>query len=192
MGIRTFAESSMRVLEQKRAGWRSSEHVRSGLRSLELYALLRIGQLPVSEVTSADVLEILTRICHTKGPMAWTAHMRVGTVLEWAIAMPWRMYNPCDRLQPVLGPRHDFVRPHRKGAAAIERVRASDPTKLDTLAYEFLVLTAARGREVGGRWREPNHVCHGRGEAATRRADRPTPRAAQDCGRAARVPVVFP
>ena len=35
-------------------------------------------------------------------------------------------------------------------AAAIERVRAADPAKVDTLAFEFLVLTAARGGEVRG------------------------------------------
>ena len=33
---------------------------------------------------------------------------------------------------------------------AIETVRASDPAKVDTLAFEFLVLTAARGGEVRG------------------------------------------
>ena len=65
------------MLEQKRAGWRSSEHVRSWLRSLELYAFPRIGKVPVSEVTSADVLEILTPIWHTKGQTARTVHLKV-------------------------------------------------------------------------------------------------------------------
>ncbi|WP_419935860.1 hypothetical protein [Candidatus Palauibacter sp.] len=40
--------------------------------------------------------------------------------------------------------------PHGEVAAAIERVRAADPGKVDTLAFEFLVLTAARGGEVRG------------------------------------------
>ena len=57
--IPTFAEAAKRGLEQQRAGWRSSEHARSCLRGLELYAFPRIGKMPVSEVTSADVLEIL-------------------------------------------------------------------------------------------------------------------------------------
>ena len=60
--------------------------------------------MPVSEVTSADVLEILTSIWHTKGPTARTVHLRIRAVLEWAIAMDWRTDNPCDRLLPVLGP----------------------------------------------------------------------------------------
>ena len=40
--------------------------------------------------------------------------------------------------------------PHREVAAAIEKVRAADPAKVDALAFEFLVLTAARGGEVRG------------------------------------------
>ena len=66
--------------------------------------------MPVSEVTSADVLEILTPIWHAKGPTARTVHLRIRAVLEWAIAMDWRTDNPCDRLLPVLGPQHGAVR----------------------------------------------------------------------------------
>ena len=35
-------------------------------------------------------------------------------------------------------------------AAAIEKARAADRGNADTLAFEFLVLTAARGGEVRG------------------------------------------
>ncbi len=93
---------------------------------------------------------------HTKGRTARYVHLRIRAVLEWAIAMDWRTDNPCDRLLPVLGPQHDVVEyrkalPHREVVAAIERVRAADPAKVDALAFEFLVLTAARSGEVRGR-----------------------------------------
>ncbi len=155
VGIPTFAEAAKRVVEQKRAGWRSSAHARTWLRSLELYAFPRIGKLPVSEVTSADVLEVLTPIWHTKAPTARYVHHRIRAVLEWAIAMDWRTDSPCDRLLPVLGPQHDVVQHqkalrHRDVAAAIEKVRVANSAKVDTLAFEFLVLTAARSGEVRG------------------------------------------
>ena len=155
VGIPTFAEAARRVIEQKRAGWRSAAHARNWFRTLEIHAFPRIGDVPVSEVTGGDVLEILTPIWHTKGPTARFVHMRVRAVLEWAIAMDWRTDNPCDRLLPVLGPQHDVVEhhralPHREVAAAIARVRAGNPGRVDTLAFEFLVLTAARGAEVRG------------------------------------------
>ena len=111
--------------------------------------------MPISEVASADVLEILTPIWHSKSATARYVHHRIRAVLEWAVAMDWRGDNPCDRLLPVLGPQHDVVEhrkalPHREVAAAIETVRAAHPGKVDTLAFEFLVLTAARGGEVRG------------------------------------------
>ena len=61
-GVPSFAETTARVLEQKQAGCRSATHPRDWLSNLERYAFPRIGKMPVSEVTSADVLEILTPI----------------------------------------------------------------------------------------------------------------------------------
>ena len=155
VGVPTFAEAAKRVVEQKRAGWRSAAHARSWLRSLEIHAFPRIGKMPVSEVASADVLEILTPIWHAKAVTARYVHHRIRAVLEWAVAMDWRTDNPCDRLLPVLGPQHDVVEhrkalPHREVAAAIATVRTARPGKVDVLAFEFLVLTAARGGEVRG------------------------------------------
>ena len=77
------------------------------------------------------------------------------SVFQLAVAMEYRADNPCDRLLPVLGPQHDVIEyrkalPHREVVAAIERVRAADPAKVDVLAFEFLVLTAARSGEVRG------------------------------------------
>ena len=155
VGIPTFAEAARRVVEQKRAGWRSAAHARNWFRTLEIHAFPRIADVPVSEVTGGDVLEILTPIWHAKAPTARFVHMRVRAVLEWAIAMDWRTDNPCDRLLPVLGPQHDVVEhhkalPHGEVAAAVAQVRAGDSVRVDTLAFEFLVLTAARGAEVRG------------------------------------------
>ena len=160
VGIPTFAEAAERVVEQKRAGWRSAAHARNWFRTLEIHAFPRIGDVAVSEVTSGDVLEILTPIWHTKGPTARFVHMRVRAVLEWAIAMEWRTDNPCDRILHLLGPQHDVVThhkalPHGEVAGAVARVQMGGPGKVDTLAFEFLVLTAARGAEVRGAvWNE--------------------------------------
>ncbi len=60
----------MRVLEQKRAGLRNRRHAREWLSSLRRFASQRIGRTPVSEATSADVLEILTLLWHQNVPTA--------------------------------------------------------------------------------------------------------------------------
>ena len=156
-GIPTFAEAASRVLEQKRDGWRGRRHHREWMASLRRYAFPRIGKMPVSEVTSADLLEILTPIWHRKASSARRVRQRLRVVLEWAVAMEYRLDNPCDRLGPVLGPQHDVTEhmralPHREVAAAIRTVLAATAPNMAKLAFEFLVLTAARWSEV--RWAE--------------------------------------
>ncbi len=156
-GIPTFAEAAMRVLEQKEGGWRNPRHPREWMSSLRRFAFPRIGKMPVSEVTSADVLEILTPLWHRKVSTAKRVRQRLRAVLEWAVAMEYRIDNPCDRIGPVLGPQQDVTEhmqalPHREVAAVIRKVRASAAVPAARLAFEFLVLTAARWSEV--RWAE--------------------------------------
>ena len=113
--------------------------------------------MPVSEVTSADMLEILAPIWHEKAATARKLRQRLRAVLEWAVAMEFRIDNPCDRIGPVLGPQHNVVQhmralPHREVAAAIRMARASTVPPAVRLAFEFVVLTAAPWGEV--RWAE--------------------------------------
>ena len=161
--VPTFADAARRVLEQKQGGWRGRWHAQNWWRSLDRYAFPRIGGRPVSEVNTADVLEILAPIWHVKGETARAVRQRMRSVLEWAIAMDLRHDNPCDRVLPVLGPQNDIVThrlalPHKDVAAAIETVRASRSGQSAVkLAFEFLVLTAARSAEVRlATWTEIN------------------------------------
>ena len=71
--------------------------------------------------------------------------------------MESRLDNPCDRIGPVLGPQHDVTEqmralPYREVAAAIRTVQEATASDLAKLAFEFLVLTAAKWSEV--RWAE--------------------------------------
>ena len=77
------------MLEQKQAGWRNRKHAREWLASLRRLAFPRIGRMPVSEVSSADVLEILTPIWHRKAETARRVRLRLRAVLEWAVAMEY-------------------------------------------------------------------------------------------------------
>ena len=164
-GVPTFADAARRVVEQKQGGWRGRYHAHNWLRSLERYAFPRIGSRPVSEVNSADVLEILTPIWHVKPETARAVRQRIRSVLEWSIAMELRADNPCDRVLPVLGPQGDIVEhmralPHQDVAAAVETVRTSaSAAAAIKLAFELLVLTAARSGEVRlAKWDEMDVV----------------------------------
>ena len=147
----------------------AQSEVRQGywMSSMTRFAFPRIGTLPVSEVTSADVIETLRPVWHVRPATARRVRERISTVMEWAVAMDLRADNPCDRIGPVLGPQQNLVQhmralPHRDVAAAIGAVQASGAPPVVTLAFEFLVLTAARSGEVrGAQWAEvdaENHV----------------------------------
>ena len=156
----SFAEAAAKVVEQKRTGWRNPKQAHDWMSSLERYVFPRIGEMAVSDVTSADVLEILTPIWHVKAALARNVRWRIRAVLEWAMAMELRTDNPCDRLGSVLGSQHDVVQhlralPHREVGSAIKAARTSEAEPAVRLAFEFLVLTAARWGEVRwGEWAE--------------------------------------
>ncbi len=156
----TFAAAAEAVLAQMRPGWRNPKHGKDWLSSMERLAFPRLGRLPVSEVTSADVVETLRKVWHERPATARRVRQRISTVMEWAVALNYRDDNPCSRIGPILGPQQALVRhmpalPHRDVAATVETVRASGAAPVVKLAFEFLVLTAARSGEVrGAEWTE--------------------------------------
>ena len=134
-------------------GWSSPRHAHDWKASLTKYVFPHIGRMPVSDVTSADMLETLRRIWHAQPETARRVRQRISAVMEWAIAMQYRSDNPCDRLTPALGRQQKLVRhmlalPHARVAAAIGTVQVSKATRVVKLAFEFLVLMTARSGEV--------------------------------------------
>ncbi len=152
--IPTFAEAAARVLEQKRPGWRSGKHPEDWISSLRAYAFPELGHRPVGEITTGDILAVLTPIWHGKHVTARRVRQRIGAVMKWAVAMGLRPDNPAgDVLDQALG-RHRVVvqhmraLPHSEVAGAIEAVRTSAAALVTRLAFEFMVLTACRSGEV--------------------------------------------
>ena len=153
-GVPTVEEAAAVVLEQQRPGWRNAKHTRDWPRSLRAYAFPRIGAMPVSDVTTADVMAILTPIWHDKPETARRVRQRIGAVMKWAVAMGHRPDNPAgDALGQALGRQQTVVQhmralPHGAVADALATVRASQASVTTKRAFEFLVLTAARSGEV--------------------------------------------
>ena len=152
--VPTVEEAAAAVLAQQRPGWRNAKHVRDWPRSLRAYAFPRIGVMPVSDVTTADVLAILTPIWHDKAETARRVRQRIGAVMKWAVAMDYRPDNPAgDALGQALGRQQNVVQhmralPHGAVADALATVRTSRASVTTKQVFEFLVLTAARSGEV--------------------------------------------
>ena len=160
--VPTFAEAAERVWQDNRPGWRHNGHAQEWMSSLARHVLPYIGGNPVSSVSSAEILDTLRRIWHSRPETARRVRQRVSAVMDWAVAMEYRTDNPCGRLEPVLGPQQRVVEhmravPHGEVAKAIRKMWGSGATPPVKLAFEFLVLTAARSGEVrGARWDEIN------------------------------------
>ncbi len=153
-GVPTFEEATAAVVKQKRSAWRNPKHATDWPTSLRMYAFPLIGDNLVSDITSADLLQVLSPIWHDKPETARRVRQRIGTVMKWAVAMQHRPDNPAGAaLGEALGHQQAVVRhmpalPHGEVASAVAAIRASRAWAGAKLAFEFMVLTAARSGEV--------------------------------------------
>ena len=124
------------------------------------YVLPRIGRRPIDGITPADVLEFLAPVALEKPAIAKKTKMGLSQTFKWAIAQGLRADNPADQNissgLPKLSTReHHRALPFGEVAGAVRTVRESGAWAGTKLAFEFLVLTAARSGEVRlSDWRE--------------------------------------
>ena len=83
----TLEEAAAAVLEQERYGWRNAKHAKNWPTSLRLYVFPQLGDKPVSEITSADLRQVLPPIWRAKPETARRVRQRIGAVMKWAVAM---------------------------------------------------------------------------------------------------------
>ena len=93
----TLADAASRVIELRRPTWRNVKHGAQWSSTLETYAYPIIGQKLVDEVTTADILSVLTPIWVDKAETAARVRQRMETVLDWVVAQGWRHDNPASR-----------------------------------------------------------------------------------------------
>ncbi|MDE0419927.1 MAG: site-specific integrase [Gammaproteobacteria bacterium] len=160
--VPTFAEALDTVIGIHAPNWKDrAGSERQWRASLATYALPRIGDKTVDAVTSADVMAVLLPIWSVKRVTAGRVRQRIGAVMKWAVAQGLRADNPAgDAISAALPRtaavrRHQRALPHAEVRAALARVRDCDAYAGVRLAFEFLVLTAARSGEVRhARWEE--------------------------------------
>ena len=159
--VPTFAEAAERVHADHKASWKNDKHAAQWITTLRTYALPHIGSRPVSSLATPDVLRVLSPIWLAKPETARRVRQRVATVVDWAKAAGYRSGdNPVEGVARGL-PRqaertqHHAALPYGDVPAFVARLRSSDQGVLARLAFEFLILTAARTGEVlGATWDE--------------------------------------
>ena len=88
---------------------RAPKQGKDWLSSMERFALPGLGELPVSDVRSADVVETLWAVWHARPATARRVRQRISTAVERAVALNYGDDYPCSRIGPVLGPLQDLV-----------------------------------------------------------------------------------
>ena len=153
-GIPTFAELARADFEHRKGGWRSAKHARDWMATLERFVFPQLGDRTVDDITTDDVFRVLSPIWHAKPTTGKLVRQRIGAVLAVAVAKGLRSDNPADAVKAMLA-KHQSVEtkghrslPYGDVAAALTKVRESRANRSTALAFEFLVLTAARTGEV--------------------------------------------
>jgi integrase len=159
----TFRQAAETHIAANEGGWRNAKHRQQWENTLSSYAYPVIGDLPVSEIDTPHVLNILEPIWKTKTETASRLRGRIETVLDSAKARGYRQgENPArwrGHLAQILPARKKLSRGHHK-AMTYEAIPAflKDLREREAgaaLALEFTILTAARTGEVlGATWAE--------------------------------------
>jgi len=164
----TVNEVAEAFLETNSAGWRNAKHAKQWRATLTAYAYPAIGDIAVSDITSANVFDLLKPIWATKPETAKRVRGHIEQILDFAKVQGHRSgENPADWPGNLA-----LMLPPRSKVRAVEHHPALDwrdaPTFVQRLlqqpgmgaaALSFAILTAARSGEVrGARWDEIDHT----------------------------------
>lgn len=154
MQVPTFSEAAKQVHKERLPTWKNAKHAAQWLSTLEEYAYPVLGDLPVSDIESGDVLKVLLPIWNTKEETARRVRQRIGTVLDWAAASNYRAIgNPTHAIAKALPKQkkkvvHHKALPYADVPDALKLARAADAMPSVRLGLEFLILTVSRTGEV--------------------------------------------
>ena len=152
--VPTFEEAAIQVHADYSKTWKNEKHAAQWINTLIEYAFPYFGDLPVSQVGTAEVLKALSQIWLTKPETARRVRQRIGTVMDWAKAAGHRTGdNPIDGIRKGLPKQpkqqgHHSALPYLELSTFIADMRETDANESTRLAFEFLILTATRTSEV--------------------------------------------
>lgn len=153
----TFDEAAAEYIANHRAGWKNAKHSQQWKNTLAAYVSPIIGNKPVGEISTEDILRVLHPIWTSKTETASRLRSRIELVLSYAKAMKWRQgENPAmwrghlDALLPAAAKvkevRHHPALPYNQAPeflAALRMLKGSAAR-----ALEFAILTATRSGEA--------------------------------------------
>lgn len=155
----TFKQASIAKHASIVSEFRNAKHRKDWLSSLERYAFPKLGDMDVTDIQTAHVLDVLEPIWTTKTDTASRVRGRIEAVLSWATVGGYREGdNPArwaDNLKELLPKPSKVAKKGRMRALPWQEVPAfmAELVKREgtgARALEFAILTAARSGEVRG------------------------------------------
>ena len=159
--VPTFRQAAETVHKDHAKAWKNAKHGDQWINTLKAYAYPAFGDRRVDQIDTPEILKALSPIWLTKQETARRVRQRIGTVLDWGKAAGFRSgSNPVEEISKAL-PRqsdrkgHHAALPYVEVPAFVRKLHGGDDATISDLAFEFLILTAARTGEVlEARWDE--------------------------------------
>lgn len=160
----TFKAAAIEYISNKSPEWSNAKHTAQWVSTLTKWAFPVFGDMPVGDVATEHVLEVLKPIWLTKTETATRVRQRIENILDYARFKNWRTgENPArwsghlehslPKANSVRVVRHHPALPFAQMPEFMDELRAREGN--GARALEFVILTAARSGEVrGARWDE--------------------------------------
>jgi integrase len=156
---KTFAECLDGWIEANTDGWGSQRYPHQQRTQVETHAIPKLGTVPVADINTELVLEVLKPIWATKTVTAQRLRRNIEGILDWAKAKGFRsgdnparwdgnLKNLVAKPDKVHKVEHHAALPYDKISEFIAKLRTQEGRDADAL--EFIILTAGRVGEIEG------------------------------------------
>ena len=159
-----FKDAAHQAFQKKKHEFRSEKHAKQWMSAINTYAMPRLGNIPVDEISLTDILAVLEPIWITKNQTAKRVQQRLEFILTWSKISGYRSgENPAQwrgNLSELL------ANPNRlRSTAHHPALQISDARRwwsalsafdgMGATALKLVALTACRSGDVRGmRWSE--------------------------------------
>lgn len=153
----TFRELATEYIADHRPGWRNAKHGQQWENTLAQYAFPKIGDKPIAEISTEDVLRILKKLWTEKPETASRLRNRIELVIDAGrakglstAANPAAWRGHLDKLLPKrtkASKGHHAAMDYRELPAFYKRL-TEDRDSLSSVALQITILTACRTSEV--------------------------------------------
>lgn len=161
LAVPTFKEASEQAHAELKRGWSNGKHVDQWMTTVRTYAWPIIGDLRISDVSTADIQRVLSPIWISKPETARRLRQRLSKIIEWAEVQGFRDGpNPVAKVKDGVGlakqtdtVTHFTSLPWPELPAFMTMLSERDA--MSAFCARFIILTVCRsGEGRGARWSE--------------------------------------